>query len=194
MLRQESAEPGFWSDPNRARETGRRLAGHETLIAAFDGLARRLEDAEVLLGLADEGGADAAEAVAEASEELRAAEAILGELELSSLYFGEYDHYPAILGIHAGAGGVDAQDWAEMLLRMYQRYLSDRNYRWQLIQITPGEEAGIKSATLTVRGGEGLWESGVRARGPSPGPHLPLRRPKPSAHLFCGGGCGAGDG
>ena len=152
MLRQESAEPGFWSDPNRARETGRRLAGHETLIAAFDGLARRLEDAEVLLGLADEGGADAAEAVAEASEELRAAEAILGELELSSLYFGEYDHYPAILGIHAGAGGVDAQDWAEMLLRMYQRYLSDRNYRWQLIQITPGEEAGIKSATLTVRG------------------------------------------
>ena len=152
MLRQESAEPGFWSDPNRARETGRRLAGHETLIAAFDGLARRLEDAEVLLGLADEGGAEADEAVAEASEELRAAEATLGELELSSLYFGEYDHYPAILGIHAGAGGVDAQDWAEMLLRMYQRYLSDRNYRWQLIQITPGEEAGIKSATLTVRG------------------------------------------
>lgn len=151
-LRRASSAPGFWSDPHRARETGRRLARHESLIAAFDGLAQRLEDAEVLLGLAAEGGLDASEAIAEASEELRIADSVLGGLELSSLYFGEYDEYPAILSVHAGAGGVDAQDWAEMLLRMYQRHLSDRSYRWQLIQITPGEEAGIKSATLTVTG------------------------------------------
>ncbi|MYJ15584.1 MAG: peptide chain release factor 2 [Acidimicrobiia bacterium] len=151
-LRRESVDPRFWSDPDRARETGRRLAGHESLISSFDGLAARLDDAEVLLALAGEGGAEASEAVAEASAELRAAEDILGELELSSLYFGEYDNHPAILSVHAGAGGVDAQDWAEMLLRMYQRYLSDRSYTWQLVQITPGEEAGIKSATLTVTG------------------------------------------
>ncbi len=151
-MRRASAAPGFWSDPERARETGRRLAGHESLIAAFDGLAERLEDAEVLLGLAEEGGVEADEAVAEASEELRMAEAVLADLELSSLYFGEYDDHPAILSVHAGAGGVDAQDWAEMLLRMYQRYLSDQGYRWQLVQITPGEEAGLKSATLTVTG------------------------------------------
>ena len=151
-LRRASAAPGFWSDPDRARQTGRRLAGHESLIAAFDGLAQRLDDAEVLLALADEGGLDAGEAVEEATGELRVAESVLGELELSSLYFGEYDDHPAILSVHAGAGGVDAQDWAEMLLRMYQRYLDDRRYRWQLIQITPGEEAGIKSATLTVTG------------------------------------------
>ena len=151
-LRRASAAPGFWSDPDRARETGRRLAGHESLIGAFDGLEQRLEDAEVLLVLAEESGVDAGEALAEASEELRTAEAVLGDLELSSLYFGEYDEYPAILSVHAGAGGVDAQDWAEMLLRMYQRHFSDRGYRWQLIQLTPGEEAGIKSATLTVTG------------------------------------------
>ena len=152
VLRRASAEPGFWSNPQRARETGRRLAGHESLIASFDGLAQRLDDAEVLVGLADEAGPDGAEALDEAAEELRIAESVLAELELSSLYFGEYDDCPAILSVHAGAGGVDAQDWAEMLLRMYQRYLDDQGYRWQLIQLTPGEEAGIKSATLTVAG------------------------------------------
>lgn len=151
-MHRASAVPGFWSDPEGARETGRRLAGHESLITAFDGLVQRLEDAEVLLGLADEGGVEAEEAVTEASEELRIAESVLGDLELSSLYFGEYDDRPAILSVHAGAGGVDAQDWAEMLLRMYQRYLSDQGHRWQLVQITPGEEAGLKSATLTVTG------------------------------------------
>ena len=151
-LRRASAAPDFWADPERARETGRRLAGHESLIAAFDRLAGRLDDAEVLAGLAEEGGPGAAEALAEAAGELRAAETALGELELSSLYFGEYDDHPAILSVHAGAGGVDAQDWAEMLLRMYQRHLADRGYESQLIQITPGEEAGIKSATLTVTG------------------------------------------
>ena len=151
-MRSASAAPGFWSNPDLARETGRRLAGHESLIDAFDGLAQRLDDAEVLLGLAEEAGPEAEEALAEAAEELRAAESVLGDLELSSLYFGEYDDYPAILSVHAGAGGVDAQDWAEMLLRMYQRYLDDQGYRWQLIQLTPGEEAGIKSATLTITG------------------------------------------
>jgi peptide chain release factor 2 len=152
QLRRASAAPDFWSDPDRARETGRRLAGHESLIAAFDSLTQRLDDAEVMLALADESGIDAQEALVEASGELSAAESVLGELELSSLYFGEYDEYPAILSVHAGAGGVDAQDWAEMLLRMYQRHLSDQGYRCQLIQLTPGEEAGIKSATLTVAG------------------------------------------
>ena len=102
--------------------------------------------------MADEGGAGADEALAEASAELRIAESVLGEMESSSLYFGEHDDYPAILSVHAGAGGVDAQDWAEMLMRMYQRYLSDQGYRCDLIQIAPGEEAGIKSATLTVSG------------------------------------------
>ncbi len=152
MLRRASAAPGFWSNPERARETGRRLAGHQTLIAAFDGLTQRLDDAEVLVGLADEEGLDSEEAMAEAAGELAVAKTVLADLELSSLYFEEYDDYPAILSVHAGAGGVDAQDWAEMLLRMYQRYLSDQGYRWQLIQLTPGEEAGIKSATLTITG------------------------------------------
>lgn len=152
LLRRASAAPDFWSNPERARDTGRRLAGHETLIAAFDGLAQSLDDAEVLVGLAEEVGLDGEEALAEAAEELRAAEAVLGELELSSLYYGEYDDYPAILSVHAGAGGVDAQDWAQMLLRMYERYLGDQGYRWELIQLTPGEEAGIKSATLAVTG------------------------------------------
>src|SRR5690606_29597573 len=77
---------------------------------------------------------------------------ILDRLELESLFFGEYDEENAILSVHAGSGGVDAQDWAEMLVRMYQRFLADQGMDVTVEEWTEGEEAGIKSATLTVRG------------------------------------------
>jgi peptide chain release factor 2 len=79
-------------------------------------------------------------------------EARLASLERESLFFGEYDDNVAILSIHAGAGGVDAQDWAEMLLRMYRRHLDNSGFEVELDDLQPGEEAGIKSATMTVRG------------------------------------------
>lgn len=109
-----------------------------------------IDDAEVLLDLADEAGDP--EVRSEVEAELRRAEADLSALERESLFFDEYDDHPAILTVHAGAGGVDAQDWAEMLGRMYERYLTDAGYSVTIEDITEGEEAGVKSMTLAVKG------------------------------------------
>lgn len=116
----------------------------------MDRLGGVLDDSEVLLDLADE--EDDSAALSEVVNDLAEAEHELAELEVESLYFGEYDDYTAILSVHAGAGGVDAQDWAEIMLRMYTRYLAGRGLRYQIDEIQAGDEAGIKSATLTVEG------------------------------------------
>ena len=84
--------------------------------------------------------------------ELRILERTLADLERETLFFGEYDDRPAIISIHAGAGGVDAHDWAEMLWRMYSRYLERSDFSIEVDEVSPGEEAGIKSVTLTVKG------------------------------------------
>jgi peptide chain release factor 2 len=88
----------------------------------------------------------------EAVDELADVSRQLDALELESLYYDEYDESDAILSVHAGAGGVDAQDWAEMLARMYQRFLTDSGFSYTVEEVTEGEEAGIKSATFTVKG------------------------------------------
>jgi peptide chain release factor 2 len=149
-LREKVASPDLWNDPNEARSVSQRLARYEGLFEKVDGLTSRLDDAEVLLELADEASDEGSRA--EAVESLQAVESVLDELELESLFFDEYDEADAILSIHAGAGGVDAQDWAEMLGRMYQRYLADHGFSVTVEEVTEGEEAGIKSATFTVRG------------------------------------------
>ncbi len=120
------------------------------MIDLTDRLDRSLDDAEVLLDLADE--EEDAGARTDVDAELARLGTELAELERESLYFGEYDDRTAIMSIHAGAGGVDAQDWAEMLLRMYLRHLEQDGFDVELDEVQPGEEAGIKSATLTVRG------------------------------------------
>jgi peptide chain release factor 2 len=113
-------------------------------------LSSKIDDAEVLLELADEAGDVTARQ--EALDELGEVSRELDALELESLYYDEYDEYDAILSVHAGAGGVDAQDWAEMLARMYQRFLTDAGFSYTVEEVTEGEEAGIKSATFTVKG------------------------------------------
>jgi peptide chain release factor 2 len=100
--------------------------------------------------MADEEGDDATRA--EVVADLSGLEETFTALERRTLLFGEYDDRPAILSVHAGAGGVDAQDWAEMMLRMYLRYLDRRGYSVEVDEILPGDEAGIKSATITVEG------------------------------------------
>ncbi|NIA25921.1 MAG: peptide chain release factor 2 [Gammaproteobacteria bacterium] len=149
-LREVASSPDLWSDATRAAEVNRTLARYEGLIAHVDRLEAALDDAEVMLDLAGE--EDDAGAAREAVEGLVAAEEDLQKLETESLYFGKYDDAPAIFSVHAGAGGVDAQDWAEMLLRMYLRYLENKGLKVEIDEITPGDEAGIKSATLTVEG------------------------------------------
>ena len=128
----------------------RKLARYEQVITNAKQTSATLDDAEVLLELATEENDRAAED--EVTTELHAIERELSRLEIESLYFGQYDDHPAIFSVHAGAGGVDAQDWAEMLLRMYLRYLEDKGLQVEIDEVTPGDEAGIKSATLTVSG------------------------------------------
>ncbi|MCZ6737154.1 MAG: PCRF domain-containing protein, partial [Actinobacteria bacterium] len=158
-LREKASSPNLWDDPDEARVVSRRLARYEALFAQVDGLASQIDDAEVLLELAAEAGDK--ESRDEAIGILEESGSSLDDLELESLFFDEYDEADAILSVHAGAGGVDAQDWAEMMARMYQRFLSDSGFSVTVEEVTEGEEAGIKSATFTVKGDRayGILES-----------------------------------
>jgi len=128
----------------------RTLSRYEGIVERVDSLGSEIDDAEMLLGMADEeSDASAAEDV---GKELVTVDAELSELEREALYFGEYDESPAILSVHAGAGGVDASDWAEMLLRMYLRFLERAGFEVEVDEYLEAEEAGIRSATITVRG------------------------------------------
>ena len=119
-------------------------------VDAYSSMVGRVSDARVLWELATAEKDEAA--AAEAAAELAAIETQLAELEVMSLLGGEFDHLPAILEVHAGEGGTDSQDWAEMLLRMYLRWAERRRFKTEVVAVTPGEEAGIKSATVTIEG------------------------------------------
>ena len=149
-LRELASAPDLWNDQERALEVTRRLARHEQTIQQIDELDASLEDAEVLLELAAEESDESA--IAEVLEEIAAVETTLARLERETLFFGEYDDRTAIVSLHAGAGGVDAQDWAEMLFRMYTRYLERSDLDFRIDEYQPGDEAGIKSAVITVEG------------------------------------------
>ncbi len=127
-----------------------RLSALERVIESVESLGRKIDDAEVLLEMADESHDEAVGA--EAIAELRAIEKGLAVVERESLYFDEYDDHNAILSVHAGAGGVDAQDWAEILTRMYQRFLAENGFSVTVEEVSEGEEAGLKSVTMTVSG------------------------------------------
>ncbi|NNC75702.1 MAG: peptide chain release factor 2 [Acidimicrobiia bacterium] len=157
-LKELASAPDLWDDQDRALSITRKLARGEQIVNQVDSLASSLDDAEVLLDLAAE--EDDAGARSEVIAELGETESTLQALERETLFFGPYDDRTAIVSIHAGAGGVDAQDWAEMLLRMYVRWLERTSMSFEIDDIQPGDEAGIKSATLTVRGEHayGLFE------------------------------------
>lgn len=149
-LRALAGEPGLWDDPNAAREVTGKLARYERILEQQASLAQSLDDADVMLDLAaEESDASVAE---EVLAELATVSAELAILERESLFFGEYDELNALVSVHAGAGGVDAQDWAEMLLRMYLRHFERSGHDVTLEEVTPGDEAGIKSASFTVTG------------------------------------------
>jgi peptide chain release factor 2 len=149
-LREHAADPALWEDRDRALEVTRELSRFEGIIDRVERLVAALDDAEELLALADEEDDD--EARVEVAGELASLESDLAVLERETLFFGEYDEHPAILSVHAGAGGVDAADWAEMLLRMYVRFLERRGFDVEVDEVSEAEEAGIRSATITVRG------------------------------------------
>jgi peptide chain release factor 2 len=139
-------EPGFWDDQAKAARISTEHSRVARRLDRYERLRREYEDARELLALGDgELGAEIGELVGSLEQEL-------GRLQEDALFTGKYDGGDAILEIHAGTGGTDAQDWAEMLLRMYQRWLSDRGFDWELLEASPGEEAGLKSTTMAVRG------------------------------------------
>jgi peptide chain release factor 2 len=119
-------------------------------VTMFDRISQRIGDARVLWELAQSESDE--EAGAEVLSEIAALEDEVGSLEVVALLGGEFDDSPAILEVHAGEGGTDSQDWAEMLLRMYMRWAERRGFKSEMIDSTEGEEAGVKSATLTISG------------------------------------------
>ncbi|MCW5889923.1 MAG: peptide chain release factor 2 [bacterium] len=158
----QAADPDFWNDAERAQAVTRENA---RVQAAIDGWRKQrgdVDEAQIFLEMAEEGDADA---LAELRAKVDAVSASLDALELQQLLGGEHDAGNALIEIHPGAGGLEAQDWAEMLLRMYLRWGERRGFKVELLEVQPGEGAGIKGATVAIEGpyayGYAKAESGV---------------------------------
>src|SRR5207249_2337688 len=149
-LEEEASRAGLWDDPDRARIVTTELSRVKDDVDELEGLRRQLSDAETLHELAREEADESIEPeLAQAVAEL---DRRLDQLELRSLFSGEHDEREAVCEIHSGAGGTDSQDWAEMLLRMYLRWAERKGFAVELDEVSPGQEAGITSATFIVRG------------------------------------------
>ena len=149
-LEARAGEPDFWNDSDRAQGVLKEQARLKATVDAFEGQLRAVEDAKILIDLADE-AKDEATAL-EVATTLSASEAAVSKMEFARMLSGPYDRTGALLSINAGAGGTESQDWAEMLQRMYSRWAQRRGYELELLDVQPGDEAGIKSATLGIRG------------------------------------------
>ncbi|HEX5146470.1 MAG TPA: peptide chain release factor 2 [Conexibacter sp.] len=147
-LEREMGAPGFWDDQERAARTSAEHARATKKLETYTTLQRDVEDLEPLAEMADEDP----ELASELEEQIASAEARLETLELERLFSGRYDAGDALVTVNSGAGGTDAQDWAEMVLRMEMRWAEKRGFDVELLEASPGEEAGIKSATFRVRG------------------------------------------
>jgi peptide chain release factor 2 len=148
-LQEQAAQPDLWSDQERAQRVTSRLSGAQAEIRRVEELRRRLDDAAVLHELAE--GEDDAGTRDEVEAELATLRKSIGELEVRTLLGGEYDGRDALITVQAEAGGVDAADWAQMLLRMYLRWAERHGYPTEVYDTSYAEEAGIKSATFVVR-------------------------------------------
>jgi peptide chain release factor 2 len=149
-LEEATAQPEIWNDPTAAKAVMRDLSALREQVGTWDGMARDAEDALALLDMAGE--ADDEEMLAEVTREAGALSQRFEKLAFQLAMSGRYDRNSAILAIHAGAGGTEAQDWAQMLFRMYMRWAERRGYEAEMTDQLEGDEAGIKSATIEVRG------------------------------------------
>ncbi|GAY15518.1 peptide chain release factor 2 [Mycobacterium sp. shizuoka-1] len=150
-LEHEAADPNLWNDQSHAQKVTSELSHAQGELRRVEGLRARLEDLPVLYELAaEEDGAGGTEALAEADAELKSLQADVEQLEVRTLLSGEYDEREALVTIRSGAGGVDAADWAEMLMRMYIRWAEQHKYPVEVFDTSYAEEAGIKSATFAV--------------------------------------------
>jgi peptide chain release factor 2 len=140
--------PGFWDDQSAAAEISAQHARAQRRLAGFRQLTKDVDDLGELAELAD----DDEEMAGELQSQLPSVEQRLSELEEERLFSGRFDSGDAVVTINAGAGGTDSQDWAEILLRMYLRWAERRGFKVEMKEASPGEEAGLKSATFVVRG------------------------------------------
>ena len=150
-LEQEASDPGLWDDQAHAQQVTSELSHAQGELRRVEGLRSRLDDLPVLYEMAEEEqGPAAEEALAEADAERTSLHAEIEVLEVRTLLAGEYDEREALVTIRSGAGGVDAADWAEMLMRMYIRWAEQHDYSVEVFDTSYAEEAGIKSATFAV--------------------------------------------
>ncbi|WP_187117215.1 peptide chain release factor 2 [Clostridium senegalense] len=149
-LEMKMQEPTFWDDVNKAQEITQQSKNINDKIEKFKSLNLRVEDLEILTELSLEEEND--ESYKEIKKELKELRVIIDDLKVETLLNGEYDRNNAIVTLHTGAGGNDAQDWTEMLYRMYTRYCESKGFKIEVIDYIPADEAGIKGVTLKVTG------------------------------------------
>lgn len=147
-LEEQMNKPGFWDDREQAKKVSKRFSKLDEQISVWQDLS---SDTKELLELARLGGDDSS-LVNEIEEKYQKITEQFNQLEFSLFFSGRYDGNNAILAIHAGAGGVDAQDWVEMLLRMYSRFAEKKDWRTKILSETKGSEAGLKNATVFIEG------------------------------------------
>jgi peptide chain release factor 2 len=144
-LEQELGQPGFWDEPEHAAKVSSEHARLAKRLERYERLTREYDDARQLLEMDESLADEVARSIAPLRKELE-------RLQEDALFGGEYDGGDAVVTIQSDAGGTDAQDWAEILLRMYLRWAADRGFKTEMLDTSPGEEYGIKSATFTVNG------------------------------------------
>src|SRR3984885_623882 len=149
-LSRELEDPAVWTKPERAQELGRERAKLTADTGEIDRTTKGIADAAELLELAEGEGDEAA--ARDIDSDAQRLEADVRRLELKRMFHGEMDSHNAFLDIQAGAGGTEAQDWAQMLLRMYLRWAAARGFSAEVIDSNPGEVAGMKSATIEIKG------------------------------------------
>jgi peptide chain release factor 2 len=149
-LTQKSLEPGFWNDQTKAQATLRKRADAEQKLEIAQKLGREIEDTAEYLELAAAENDEAA--IADCEKQIAGIDARLRKTELDRMLAGPADHSSAIISIHPGAGGTDAKDWAEMLMRMYVRWCERRGFKTDIIDYQQGDEAGIDAVSITVTG------------------------------------------
>ena len=149
-LEDETAQDGFWNDLVRSQQVQQRLKQLQSKITRQEKLFSSWEDLTTLCEMGQE--ADDEELLEELKTEFAALEARTEEMRLATLLSGEYDNSNAILQFHPGAGGTEAQDWAQMLYRMYTRWAERHGFAWKTLNYEDGDEAGIKSAAISIEG------------------------------------------
>ncbi len=149
-LDDQAAAPEFWNSAEKAQTIMREQGRLKTTVDGFDAQMKAVDDARVFIELANETKDD--DAAREAEATLSKAEGSVTKMELARMLSGPYDENGALVSINAGAGGTESQDWAQMLLRMYTRWAERRGFKVESLDLQPGDEAGIKSATILIQG------------------------------------------